>query len=210
MTIEWRDIWMAVSGELSEHDSAGLQAFLTEDVVRFATVRALARGGVSPAELHTEWRAAGPAIDLAVGEPVHTAVEFKFPREPHEKNAAWTQHLGELLKDFFRLAHLPASVGDRWCVQVVSERLRRYLDGVETNHGLRLGMSAGDVTFIGPDVHRVLPRTASDRLAPWSEHAGAVTARCTDVLDAGAGLRLVIHSVEHIGLPGSGPSRSPS
>lgn len=146
VTIEWRDIWTTVSRELSEHDTAGLQALLTEDVVRFATVRALARRGVSPAELHTEWRAAGPAIDLAVGEPVHTAVEFKFPREPHERNAAWTQHLGELLKDFFRLAHLPASVSERWCVQVVSERLRRYLDGVQTNHGLRLRMSAGDVT----------------------------------------------------------------
>lgn len=195
MEIHWAEVWTAVARELAEHDNAGLQAFLTEDVVRFATVRALGRAGVPPARLRTEWRVAGQSIDLAVGEPVRTAVEFKFPREPSETNAAWTQHLGELLKDFYRLAHLPASVEERWCVQVVSERLRRYLDGVETRHGVRLSMTAGDVTTLPQEIHQLLPRTAATILAPWALSPGAVFARCAHTLDAGAGMRLVVHSV---------------
>ncbi len=38
-----------------------------------------------------------------------------------------------------------------------AERLRRYLDGGQTNHGLCPGMSAGDVTVIGPKVTRRAP-----------------------------------------------------
>lgn len=37
-------------------------------------------------------------------------VEFKYPREPVEKNAAWTMTLGEVLKDFLRLAVDPGQV----------------------------------------------------------------------------------------------------
>jgi hypothetical protein len=47
------------------------------------------------------------AVDLVVSEPELAAIEFKYPREPRETNAAWTQHLGEALKDFYRLARMP-------------------------------------------------------------------------------------------------------
>jgi hypothetical protein len=86
--VPWSTIWGTVSRDLAQHDLDGLQSFLTEDVVRFATMRALVGAGVQPGQLFTEWRSAGPAIDLAVGEPVRAAIEFKFPREPHEMTAA--------------------------------------------------------------------------------------------------------------------------
>lgn len=49
------------------------------------------------------------------------------PREPSEQNAAWTETLGEVLKDLYRLARIPA--GDRIFVYLESERLRRYMAG---------------------------------------------------------------------------------
>lgn len=186
---------MRVADQLAQHSNEGLQDLLTEDVVRFATIRALTSAGVSPALVHTEWRGGGPAIDLAVGRPVMAAVEFKFPREPVATNAAWTQHLGELLKDFYRLAHLPMHVSERWCVQVISERMRRYLDGVADRCGVRLAMTAGETTVLEPGIHGVLPATAARLVSPWV-NSEAVTARCTDVLAAGAGLRLVLHRVD--------------
>ncbi len=191
-------VWRDVAAELRAHGTAGLQRFLTEDVLRFASVRHLAHHGVQPAAMRNEWRQAGISVDLAVGEPVHTAVEFKYPREPNETNAAWTQHLGELLKDFYRLAHLPEQVAERWCVQLVSDRLRRYLDGVERNYGVRLPMKAGDSTVLDAPGQRALPATAWRLISPWVDETDSVRARCVQVADAGAGLRLVVHRVEHL------------
>ncbi len=194
--IDWSHTWALLAGELAGYSRDGLQDLLTEDVVRFAALRILVAAGANPAQLRTEWRAApSVAVDMAVGQPVTSAVEFKFPREPVETNAAWTQHLGELLKDFYRLAQLPAQVTDRWCVQVISERMRRYLDGIADRYGVRLAMVAGETTVLEPQVHQVLPATAARLLAPWAD-GFAVTARCTDVLTAGTGLRLVVHHVD--------------
>ena len=130
--VDWRALWSTTATHLDRHREVGLQGLLTEVVLRFAVVQELVSVGVSPAHIATEWRRPGvpDAVDLVVSQPTWTAVEFKFPREPREANAAWTQHLGEVLKDFYRLAMMPPEFVDRWCVQLLSNRMRRYLDGV--------------------------------------------------------------------------------
>src|SRR4051794_6411815 len=100
-SIDWELVWRGTAASLRRHAAAGLQSLLTEDVVRFATVLELIEAGVLPGAIESEWRRPGvpDAVDLVVTAPEFTAVEFKFPREPRETNAAWTQHLGEALKD---------------------------------------------------------------------------------------------------------------
>jgi hypothetical protein len=195
--VDWTGVWASVAGELDEHRVAGLERLLTEDVVRFATVKALVSSGVAPERIRAEWRPQrGVTVDLVVDDPVTAAVEFKYPREPTETNAAWTQHLGELMKDYYRLAVLPEYVTTRWCVQLMSNRLRRYLDGVARNHGVRLGMIAGDVTTLTRGSIAAVPATARGSLTSWAAEDVVVSARCVDVLDVGAGLRLLTHLVQ--------------
>jgi hypothetical protein len=193
----WGWVWQQVADELDQHRVRSLERLLTEDVVRFATVRALVDAGVDPVRLRSEWRPArNQAIDLVVDDPVSAAVEFKYPREPHETNAAWTQHLGEVVKDFYRLATLPEHVGQRWCVQVVSARLRRYLDGVSTRTGVSVAAVAGGVTTLTPAGLAGLPATARNLLGPWHDPPVSVTACCVHVLPIGDGLTLTAHLVE--------------
>lgn len=193
----WLDVWRRVADELDEHRVAGLELLLTEDVVRFATVRALVAGGTDPRTIRAEWRPrTGQAVDLALGDPVTCAIEFKFPREPVETNAAWTQHLGEVLKDFYRLSSLPRTVEKRWCVQVISTRLGRYLDGVAERTGVRIAMKAGASTALDADAARSLPQTAQRVLGSFVEGGHTVRAACVDAHQIGGGLRLVTHLVE--------------
>ncbi|WP_322938035.1 hypothetical protein [Nocardioides bizhenqiangii] len=165
----------------------GLQDLLTEDVLRFAVVQELVTAGVSPAHIVTEWRRPGvpDAVDLVLSEPTWTAIEFKFPREPRETNAAWTQHLGEVLKDFYRLTTMPPEFDDRWCVQLLSNRMRRYLDGVAERHQVTLGVAPGEATVLDPDVVRGLPGTALKALSRWTlDSAPTVHARCSRLIES--------------------------
>ena len=120
------------------------------------------------------------------------AIEIKYPREPRETNAAWTQHSGETLKDLYRLAHMPAEFTDRWCVQLLSTRMRRYLDGVANRHGVRLGLSPGETTVLDPAAVRGLPATAHRVLARWLEDLPAVTGTCVAAHRIGDDLRLTV------------------
>lgn len=139
--VAWEVVWFGVAAQLDSYRTVGLEALLTEDVLRFSPLQRLAGAGVATSRLEVEWRRAGvpDAVDLVVTSAPMSAVEFKFPREPRATNAAWTQHLGETLKDFYRLANMPADFDDRWCVQLLSRRVRRYFDGVADRHGVRLG-----------------------------------------------------------------------
>jgi hypothetical protein len=87
---------VATAAHVDHHRDAGLEALLTEDVLRFATIQEPAAVGAAPARLESEWRRPGvpDAVDLVVTGPMAAAIEFKCPREPREANAAWTQHLG--------------------------------------------------------------------------------------------------------------------
>lgn len=196
--IDWPAIWTATATQLDGYRDVGLEALLTEDVLRFATIQQLVAAGVQPSRLEAEWRRAGvpDAVDLVVAGTAPAAVEFKFPREPRETNAAWTQHLGEALKDFYRLAHMPSDFAQRWCVQLLSDRMVRYLDGIAERYGVRLGLTPGSRTVLEPAAVRGLPQTALGRLSRWVDDLPAVTARCVVVPRMSAGLRLVVHAVD--------------
>lgn len=116
--LAWPEVWRSVAEDLGESWTTGLGRFVTEDVLRFATIKGLVAQGVPADHLESEWRRPGvsDAVDLVVTHNPRAAFEFKYPREPRETNAAWTQHLGELLKDFYRLAHMPGDFEERRCV----------------------------------------------------------------------------------------------
>jgi len=196
----WADIWVAVAAQLDHYRDAGLEQLLTEDVVRFATIEQLAAAGVAPSRLEVEWRrhSVPDAVDLVVSDLEPAAVEFKFPREPREKNAAWTQHLGEALKDFYRLAHMPPEFVHRWCVQLLSTRMRRYLDGVTDRHGVRFGLTTGSVTVLDPGRVRALSATTQKGLARWLDELPPIHARCVAVHPIGSNLRLTAHTVQPV------------
>lgn len=194
--LSWPGVWGRVAEDLSESWTSGLGRLLTEDVLRFATVKGLVAQGVPADHIESEWRRLGvpDAVDLVVSGNPRAAIEFKYPREPRETNAAWTQHLGELLKDFYRLAHMPADFDERWCVQLVSPRVQRYLAGVGDRLGVSIAQRAGQVTDLQADVVRGLPVTATRLLGRWLEDARPVQARCVGSYAVGE-LRLLVHDV---------------
>lgn len=194
--LSWPGVWGRVAEDLGESWTSGLGRLLTEDVLRFATVKGLVAQGVPADHLESEWRRPGvpDAVDLVVTRDPRAAIEFKYPREPRETNAAWTQHLGELLKDFYRLAHMPTDFDERWCVQLVSPRVQRYLAGVGDRLGVNVAQSAGHVTDLRAEMVRGLPATATGLLGRWLEDARPVHARCVGSYAVGE-LVLLVHDV---------------
>lgn len=176
----------------------GLGHLLTEDVVRFAAARALSAAGCQPSELRTEWPhplIKGSRVDLVVGKAPEVAIEFKYPREPNEKNAAWTMALGEVLKDLYRLSVLP--VGERLFVYVETERLGQYMAGAAARYGLNLDV---DEVVLDPRAAGLLPRTAAEIIGP-DLLARRVTARRLHRLSVGEGLRLSVYLVHAVATP---------
>ncbi|MGB3686592.1 MAG: hypothetical protein WA991_12285 [Ornithinimicrobium sp.] len=194
--IEWEHIWGVVAADLDESWAVGLGHLVTEDVLRFATSKALVGGGVKGERLQNEWRRPGvpDAVDLVVATEPGAAIEFKYPREPREKNAAWTQHLGELLKDFYRLAYMPEGFEQRWCVQLLTPRVQQYLAGVGDRHRVCIALEPGRTTGLDPQVVRALPATATAQLARWLAHPEPVVATCIESRQVGQ-LALVVHAV---------------
>lgn len=193
----WLQVWSETAALLGTYRDAGLESLLTEDVVRFATIQRLVALGVPVSQIEPEWRRPGvsDAVDLVVTGVCPAAVEFKFPREPKETNAAWTQHLGQALKDFYRLAFMPPEFRGRWCVQLLSRRMRRYLDSTADRFSLRLGVARAAETVLEPTVVAGLPPTARRELARWEERHAMVRASCVAAHPIGEDLLLVVHSV---------------
>lgn len=125
--IDWAAVWDSVAGAVHDHVRAGRSHWVTEDVVRFATARALEDAGVAPEEVRFEHRVAdiSASVDLVVGDGPDAVVELKYPRDPTGFGAADTMTFGELLRDFYRLAWL--DLDDAWALQVMDSRLRGYL-----------------------------------------------------------------------------------
>lgn len=197
--MDWDDVWRDVASQLQRHHTNGLEHLLTEDVLRFAAVEALVAHGMQPTQLQAEWRPQpGVSVDLALGVPVTDAVEFKYPREPRETNAAWTQHLGEILKDRYRLAVLPRQVATRLSVVLASDRLLRYLTGVSDRYGIPLGLAAGQVTTLTDQHIAVLPATARGLLAAWAGRGLEIVTRSESVYQVAPGLRLLVLDVSPV------------
>jgi hypothetical protein len=190
-------VWAVVAAELLAYRRSGLGGLLTEDVVRFATARALVRAGVDPAGLRVEWPhpvLKGSRVDLiAGGNPPAALFEFKFPREPNEQNAAWTMALGEVLKDLYRLAVCPGHA-DRLFVYVESARLRSYMAGAARRYGFDLDLD--EVSLRPIDAAR-LPTTAAQTIgAELAAHH--VTARRIALESVDDTLRVAVYEVDAI------------
>lgn len=199
--VDWPLIWQQSARRLRRHAEQGLSDLLTEDVLRFEAVQELVATGSSPGSIVSEWRRppVRDAVDLVVTAPDLVAIEFKYPREPRETNAAWTQHLGESLKDFYRLACMPADVAQRWCVQLWSRRAQSYFDGVSNRSGLALGTAPGLRTYLDAAIVRSLPATATGQLQRWLPDLPPVSALCVCAERVSPDLLLLAHKVEPVG-----------
>lgn len=194
-----RPVWEAVAAELRAHRHNGLGPLLTEDTVRFASARALVDAGVAPAALRAEWphpALRGSRIDLVVDDHPPVVIEFKFPREPNEKNAAWTMALGEVLKDFYRLAAFPG-VAKRLFVYVETARLRRYMTGAARRYGMTI---EGERISLRPADTAKLPTTAAQIIG--AELAAHHVQAWRDVLiEVDGELRMAVYEVDPLGAP---------
>jgi hypothetical protein len=190
-------IWQDVAAELKELRRQGLGRLLTEETVRFATVKALVASRVPPESLRYEWphpALRGSRIDLVIGAPPAALIELKYPREPNEKNEAWTVTFGEVLKDFYRLATYPYDA-DRIFVYAESARLHKYM----ASSGARYGLDVHSETVVlHPDQARGAPATVIGILGPRLV-TRTVTARRVASVEIDATLSLSVYAVDPLG-----------
>lgn len=191
-------VWAEVAAEVRDHRKRGFGALLTEDAVRFCVARTLVGAGVDVGWLRVEvahpvWK--GARIDLVVGgdRPV-ALLELKYPRESNPANAAWTMTLGEVLKDFYRLAAYPGAV-DRVFVYVETAHLRRYMTGVAARYGVDVD---ADTVILDPATVAALPSTATNIIG--SQSAARVTAHRLTLLPVDDDLRLAVYGVDPFAL----------
>lgn len=159
----WASVWSDVARRLGEHRAAGRRHLLTEDTVRMCTVLALEKVGVSPNDMGIEVYDSilgGGKVDLVVtGDEGRTVIELKYPRASTSGMSADTMTLGELIRDFLRVAIVPAA--DRWVVTVLEPELRRYLSRRED---LRWTWERGQSVVMEREALEALPKTARDAI----------------------------------------------
>lgn len=188
--MDWLAIWRAVAGAVEVHLQAGRGHLLTEDAVRFALIAALEEHGVAPADIRIEViepRVDGK-LDLVVGDPPSGVVELKFPRDSRTGISPDTMTLGEMLKDFFRLARLDTD--ERWVAQLVNDRLRRYL---ERRTDITWTFQRGSAITVKPGAGAALPQTARRLLPQWCDDM-EFTATCAEAFSIG-GHTLAVYRV---------------
>src|SRR5665647_590061 len=191
--MEWPDIWMAVAERLAEHRAQGRAHLLTEDTLRFTTALVLQEHGVPPDRLGVEVPSTaipGGKLDLVIDPPAGTVIEFKFPRDSRSGISPDTMTIGELLRDFIRVASVPAD--DRWVVQMLNDRLGRYVDAACGRYGLGWAGKQGADLRLDADRLAALPTTATRAIGP---EVRAVTGRCVVATAVGEGLSLYAYQV---------------
>lgn len=202
--IDWPGVWAAVAAQVAAHRAAGRGHLLTEDTVRLETVLVLEQFGVAPGRLAAEVLApelAGGKLDLVVDPPGGAVIELKYPRDSRTGFSPDTMTFGELLRDFLRVAVVPAD--DRWVVQLLNERLARYVAGACLRHGLGWADAVGSTVTLPSAVLAALPVTAT-RAIGTAAVPGIVTATCAVLEPVGAGLSLYAFRVD--GLPITEPT----
>jgi hypothetical protein len=161
----WPAVWHDVARQLRVHRLAGRGHLLTEDTVRLAAVIALESVGIAPKDIRVEVfdpALRGGKLDLVVQGPEgRTVIELKFPRGSQSGISPDTMTLGELLRDFLRVALVPAE--DRWVAIVLGPELRRYL--VRRGPELRVDTPGGELLLERVSLES-LPKTARDAIGP--------------------------------------------
>jgi hypothetical protein len=193
--LPWAQVWSNVANRLRLHREAGRGHLLTEDAVRLETILVLCEFGAAPGQMVNEYLApelAGGKIDLVFDPPRGTLIEFKYPRDSRTGFSPDTMTLGELLRDFVRVASVPAE--QRWVVQVVGTRLTRYLQGAQARHGLQWATTPGADFYVSPQTLLGLPATARQSLGTWLTGTG-ITSRCAAAEPIDDGLTLYAYTV---------------
>lgn len=218
MTIALPDsLWQEVAARLRGHVGSGRRHLLTEDSLRMETVLALAVAGVPAQRLDAEVflpELAGGKLDLVVDPPAGIVIESKYPRGSRTGINPDTMTFGELLRDFLRVAVVPAH--QRWVVAVLDTRLVSYLQGVEKRHSLRWPVEQGAPLRLEPNALAGLPDTAKRAIGAFAL-GRPVTATCTVVATVIDELTLYAFSVEAAGptmpvqplAPGQGDTPAP-
>ncbi|MBM6399788.1 hypothetical protein [Phycicoccus sonneratiae] len=129
------------------------------------TVLSLQSAGIPPANLRIEVVdpvLKGGKVDLVVTDVAgRTIVEMKYPRGSRTSVSPDTMTLGELLRDFLRVALVPAA--DRWVVLVLEPSLRRYLARRDAAWWTE---SPGGAVVLNRGELESLPKTARDAIGP--------------------------------------------
>lgn len=191
--LRWSDVWLTVAERLAEHRAQGRADLMTEDTLRFTTALVLEEHGVSPGRLKVEVSSAalgGGKLDLVVDPPQGTVIELKFPRDSSSGISPDTMTLGELLRDFIRVASVPAD--ERWVVQLLNDRLGRYIGAACGRYGLSWASTRGAELRLRADRLAALPATATRAIGPIR----AVTGRCVVATAVDEGLSLYAYLVE--------------
>lgn len=195
LLVPWTQVWSDVANRVRLHRDAGRGHLLTEDAVRLETIMVLCELGAAPEQMVNEYLApelVGGKIDLALDPPRGTLIEFKYPRDSRTGFSPDTMTLGELLRDFVRVASVPAE--QRWVVQVLGTRLTRYLQGVQARHGLHWATTPGTEFYVSPQTLLGLPATARQSLGTWPTGTG-ITGRCAAAERIDDGLTLYAYAV---------------
>jgi hypothetical protein len=190
----WAKVWRDVATQLGVHRAAGRRHLLTEDTVRMCTVFALEHVGVAPGDLTIEVFdpiLRGGKVDLVVtGSKGRTVVELKYPRGSRSGVSPDTMTLGELLRDFLRVAVVPAE--DRWVVIVLAPDLRRYLG----RRGAQVWADEpGQELVLQREVLEALPKTTRDAIGSL-EWVLPVRATCVVAAPVDVDLALFAYRVE--------------
>lgn len=164
-SVDWVALWRDVAGRVAAHRVAGRDHLLTEDTVRLETVLALGEAGVEPGRLKIEVLTpvlVKGKLDLVLDPPDGVVVELKYPRDSRTGFSPDTMTLGELLRDFLRVAAV--SAGDRWVVQVLNDRLVKYLIAAFARYDLVWASVPGQTLELQPEAIAALPATARDAI----------------------------------------------
>jgi hypothetical protein len=103
------------------------------------------------------------------------AIELKYPRGGRTGISPDTMTLGEILRDFLRLAAVAAE--ERWATLVLDDRLSRYVESACRRHGLSWTTAEGGAIELPADRVAGLPATATKAIGVAAV-AAPVTATC--------------------------------
>ncbi len=173
------------------------------------TVLALEAADVLPGRLAVEYRApelSGGKLDLVLDPPSGCVVELKYPRDSRTGFSPDTMTLGELLRDFLRVAAVPA--GDRWVVQLLNSRLQRYISGLQHRHGLAWPFRQDDKFALEPAVLAGLPATAVNAIGQAALQV-VVRGRAEVVEQIDGELTLFAYRVNDVGVVDEGVAPQP-
>lgn len=193
----WEEVWTDVAARLATQRNLGRTHLLTEDVLRFQTVEALHAVDVAANELAIEV----PDPDLGRGklDLVHDSargravVELKYPRGARSGPSPDPMTMGEVLRDFLRVASVRAA--ERWVVLVLEAKFQAYLT---RRPGLTWPTHVNEELLLERDLLSAMSSTTRSAIGT---RAWRLPVRATCAVAAPVGERLALHAFSVQGAP---------